>query len=63
MHLCESEMADGLNVLLFCDICIDMTLNLLQSLRDIYGCRAVQTNMQCEDITAAYVAIVTIIII
>ena len=41
--LCESEMTDGITVLLFCDD-IGATLNLLQCLRVICGCRTVQTN-------------------
>ena len=66
MCLCaESETTDGLIVLLFCDVHIDIhvcaTLNLLQCLCVICGCRAVQTN-SARDITgtAAYVAIATI---
>ena len=44
--LFESETTNGLTVLLFCDVHIDTsaTLNLLQCLRVICGCRAVQTN-------------------
>ena len=46
MHLCESEMTSGLTVLQFYDIRIDKsaTLNLLQCMRVICGCRAVQIN-------------------
>ena len=55
--LCESESTNGLTVLLFCDVHVDIgaILNLLQCLCVIYGCRAVQT--QCRDITgtAGYV--------
>ena len=42
---CESKTTDELTVLLFCDVHIDIsaTLNLLQCLRVICGCRAVQT--------------------
>ena len=46
-RLCdESKMTDELTVLLFCDIHIDKgaTLNLLQCLCVICGCRAIQTN-------------------
>ena len=45
--LCESESTNGLTVLLFFDVHIDIgvTLNLLQCLCDIYGCRAVQTHV------------------
>ena len=44
-HLCESKMTDELTVLLFCDVHIDIgaTLNLLQCLSVICGCRTVQT--------------------
>ena len=43
--LCESEMTDGLTVLLFCDVHIDkgVTLSLLWCLHVICGCRTVQT--------------------
>ena len=43
---CQSETTDGLTVLLFCDIYIDIgaTLNLLQCLCVICGCRADQYN-------------------
>ena len=49
-HACtcvtQKRPMDCRNVLLFCDVCIDigMTLNLLQCLRFICGCRALQTN-------------------
>ena len=48
MHLCESEMTNGLTVsiLLFCDVHIDIgaTLSLLHCLRVICACRPIQTN-------------------
>ena len=52
-------------ILLFCDVHVDKgaTLNLLQYLRVICGCKAIQTNRECCDTTGtastAYVAIVT----
>ena len=61
---CESETTDGLTVVLFsvfCGIHIDIgkTLNLLQYLRVICGCRAVQTNSAETSLTGTtgYVAI------
>ena len=49
MHLCESKKklpADELTVLQLFDVHINIgtTLNLLERLCVIYGCRAVQTN-------------------
>ena len=63
MNLNQKLTTDGLTGVLFCDIHIDIgsTLNLLQCLRVICGCRAVQTN-SAETVAgiAGYVAIVTV---
>ena len=50
MHLCKSEATDGLTILLFCDVYINIgvTLNLLKYLGVICGCRAIQTNNSVE---------------
>ena len=42
---CKEETTDGLTVLLFCDVHIDIgaTLNLLRCLHVICGCRAIKT--------------------
>ena len=63
MCLCESKTTDELTVLLT-DVHIDKgtTLTLLQCLRVICGCRAIQTNSAETPLacTAGFVAIVTI---
>ena len=56
MCLCESETTDGLTVLLFCDVHIDVHRRdtELTTVPAYYLCMQRQTDQQCGDITCMH---------